>query len=205
MSSARIDGKVLAEFHAEGTAPDDGVRLVQYAESARISDWSLRGALVRYAQPEPARASAVLELVRRTDGALKPLVRALEQAEAPTDPELSAASFGGPGHGLLASDRVRVDARAADLARVAVRAPDELDRVLAEYDDVTPLADHERTAIPLLAVAVELDALGDVLAAWADDRARPRPDEQVDAIARRAFTMLAALGVEREQRPPRRS
>ena len=205
MPRARIDGKVLAEFHARGTAPDDGVRLVQYAESARVGDWSLRGALVRYAQPEPARASAVLELVRRTDGALKPFGRALEQSETPTDPELSDASFGAAGQPLLASDRVRVDARAADLARVALRAPDEVDRVLAEYEAVSPLSDDERAAIPLLAVAVELDALGDVLAGWAHDRSRPRPDQQVDAIARRAFTMLASLGVEREHRPPRRS
>lgn len=205
MPDARIDGQVLAEFHASATAPDAGVRLVQYAESARVGDWSLRSALVRYAQPEPARASAVLELVRRTDGALKPLVRALEQAETATDPELSPASFGSGAQGLLTSDRVRIDARAADLARVALRAPDQVDRVLGEYDAVSPLSDAERTAIPLLAVAVELDALGDVLASWAHDRSRPRPDDEVDAIARRAFGMLASLGVEREHRPPRRS
>ena len=202
---ARIDGQVLAEFHASGSAPDDGVRLVQYAESSRVGDWSLRSALVRYAQPEPARASAVLELVRRTDGALKPLGKVLERSETATDPALSAASFGTPEQGLTVSDRIRVDARATDLARVALRAPGDLDRVLAEYDSVSSLADDERTAIPLLAVAVELDALGDVLASWAHDRSGPRPDDEVDAIARRAFAMLASLGVEREQRPPRRS
>lgn len=42
-----------------------------YAEVPRDGDWTLRSALVRFAQPEPVRAGAVLELVRRTDGALK--------------------------------------------------------------------------------------------------------------------------------------
>jgi hypothetical protein len=192
MSSDAIDGRTLAELHRNGSATDDGIRLVAYAESPRQGDWSLRSALVRYAQPEPQRASAVLELVRRTDGALKPSLRLLERSEVPTDPELSAG-------------RTRIDARAADLARVAVTWPDELDRVIAEYESVEPLAAEERELVPLLAVAVELDALGDVLARWADDRSTARPDDAADAIARRAFGMLAALGVDRERRPPRRS
>ena len=45
--------------------------LLGFADSPRDEDWSLRAALVRFAQPEPTRAGAVLELVRRTDGALK--------------------------------------------------------------------------------------------------------------------------------------
>jgi len=44
---------------------------VGFADAPRDADWSLRSALVRFAQPEPVRAGAVLELVRRTDGALK--------------------------------------------------------------------------------------------------------------------------------------
>ena len=204
MSDAAIDGRALATFHRDGTARDDGIRLVAYAESSRTGDWSLRSSLVRYAQPEPARASAVLELVRRTDGALKPSLRLLESTESATDPGLSRTATAGAGM-LEPSPRARIDARTADLARVAVRWPDELDRVITEYETVDPLAPGERDVIPLLAVAVELDALGDVLAAWAIDRSRPRPDAEVDAIARRAFAMLAALGVERERRPPRRS
>ena len=192
MGPTVIDGCALAELHRNGSATDDGVRLVAYAESPRQGDWSLRSALVRYAQPEPQRASAVLELVRRTDGALKASVRLLERSEVPTDPELSGGAR-------------RIDARSADLARVAVRWPDELDRVIAEYESVEPLSPEERELVPLLAVAVELDALGDVLARWADDRSTARPDDAVDEIARRAFGMLAALGVERERRPPRRS
>lgn len=45
--------------------------LVGFADAPRLDDWSLRSALVRFAQPEPTRAGAVLELVRRTAGALK--------------------------------------------------------------------------------------------------------------------------------------
>lgn len=44
--------------------------LVDLAERSRTDDWSLRSALCRYAQPEPARAAAVLGLVRRWDAAV---------------------------------------------------------------------------------------------------------------------------------------
>ncbi len=60
-----------------GTAA--AARLVDFAECARVGDWTLRSALVRYAQRFPDAASAVLELVRRTDGALQPFRRALER------------------------------------------------------------------------------------------------------------------------------
>ena len=46
--------------------------LIDYAEAERAGGWSLRSALVRYAQPEPVRAGAVLELIRRLDAALAP-------------------------------------------------------------------------------------------------------------------------------------
>lgn len=204
MATPRVDGSSLARFHRDGSAHDDGIRLLDYAESPRRGDWSLRSALVRYAQPQPARASAVLELVRRTDGALKPHARLLDRTTTPTDPEIGPERFAGPA-GFEPSAAARVDARSADLARLAVRAPDDLDRVLDEYERIEPLDPDERAAIPLLAVAVELDALGDALADWADDRQGPRPDATVEAVARLAFERLAALGVAREQRPPRRS
>ena len=203
MTTHAVDGALLARFHAEGDAPDDGIRLVDYAEVPRVDDWSLRGALVRYAQPEPARASALLELVRRTDGALKPFARALERALAPTDPHLSPSSFGPDG--FTPSPAVRVDVRIADLARLAVDATADLDAIIAGYEEAAPLHDDERSALPLLAVAVELDRLGDVLAGWAADRGTPRPDRLVDEVGRRAFAALGDLGVAREARPPRRA
>jgi hypothetical protein len=45
-------------------------QLVDFAERPRTQDWSLRGALVRYAQPQPQRVNDLLDLVRRTDWAL---------------------------------------------------------------------------------------------------------------------------------------
>ena len=45
-------------------------RLVDYADAARVDDWSLRSALVRFAQPEPERAAALLRVVRRLDQVL---------------------------------------------------------------------------------------------------------------------------------------
>ena len=46
--------------------------LLDFAERVHDNGWSLRAALVRYAQLAPERASALFELIRRTDGALKP-------------------------------------------------------------------------------------------------------------------------------------
>ena len=141
----------------------DVPEIIEYAERPRVEDWSLRGALVRYAQPEPARAGAVLELVRRTDGALKPHHKRLE------------------------------------------RNPQLLSIAAADDGAMSDLEDDEREAVSLLAVARVLDELGDVLARWAAARSDDRPDAEVDGLARRAFAMLADLGVARETRPPRRA
>jgi len=47
----------LLDAHAGSTVGlSDGQRLVDYAESSRDGDWTLRSALVRFAQPEPTRA-----------------------------------------------------------------------------------------------------------------------------------------------------
>lgn len=66
-------------------------RLVTYAERARTDDWTLRSALVRYAQVAPERASIVLELIRRTDGALAHLDTHPERASAEDEPMLDVA------------------------------------------------------------------------------------------------------------------
>ena len=148
-----------------GSEPSDATpSLIDYAERGRTGDWTLRSALVRYAQPEPARAGAVLELVRRTDAALKPFHSLVQQS-----PDLEEIARAGDG--------VERDRR---------------------------LDDDEAMAVALLAVAAELDQMSDVLVEWAADIDRPRPDTAVDEIARRVFTRLADLGVERETRPPRR-
>jgi hypothetical protein len=45
-------------------------RLLDFAERPRTQDWSLRAALVRYAQPRPQSVSDLLDLVRRLESAL---------------------------------------------------------------------------------------------------------------------------------------
>jgi hypothetical protein len=50
--------------------PPGLAQLVDFAERPRIADWSLRAALVRYAQPQPQRVNDLLDLVRRTQWAL---------------------------------------------------------------------------------------------------------------------------------------
>lgn len=169
-----------------------------YAESPRSGDWSLRSALVRLAQPEPVRAGAVLELVRRCDGALHPYVRALESTTVWCDRSLTIDTVGDePG-------RPHPDSRASDLARLVRSSPDDLDAVLAGYTALAPLSDDERGALPLLLVALDLDELGDVLAGWADAGPHDPPLGVVDEVCARVFDELGSLGVPRETGPPRR-
>lgn len=51
--------------------PPELARLIDFAERSRAGDWSLRSGLVRYAQPEPERVNQILDLVRRTEWALR--------------------------------------------------------------------------------------------------------------------------------------
>jgi hypothetical protein len=140
--------------------PVELARIVDFAERSRVGDWTLRSALVRYAEGQPERVSQVLEQVRRLDAALHPYNKALEKRGA------------------------------------------ELWRLLDGGGDVAP---DDVLLIELLRVAIELDQLGDAMAVWADDRTGPRPDEGVDATAATAAERLDALGVAREEQPPRRS
>ena len=50
--------------------PPELARLLDFAERPRTQDWSLRAALVRYAQPRPQSVSDLLDLVRRLEAAL---------------------------------------------------------------------------------------------------------------------------------------
>ena len=54
----------------EPITDEQRAQLVAYAEVGRVDDWSLRSALVRFAQPEPERAAALLRVVRRLDQVL---------------------------------------------------------------------------------------------------------------------------------------
>ncbi len=183
----------LAAVHRSGEARE-GPRLIDYAESPRVDDWTLRSALVRVAQPEPVRAGAVLELLRRTDGALAPHRRRLDRDLVPTLPTLTPEAPD-PGRAPV-EDRVW-DARTADLARVSVRFAGG-DEVVAAYAAAEGLDDDEAALVPLLRPAVELDSLADVLAAWAAERPGPPPVERIDRSCSAVYSMLAAAGVPRE-------
>jgi hypothetical protein len=135
--------------------PPELARLVDFAERPRIRDWSLRSALVRYAQPEPQRVNDILELVRRIDAALGKNASALDRD--------------GPAFW------------------------NALEKVGAEPDAYV---------VGVLRAARELDALGEVLATWAVDRAGDRPNADVDRVVADVARRLDALGVPREERPP---
>jgi hypothetical protein len=60
-------------------APQELALLVEAAERPRTGDWSLRAALVRYAQREPVRVGSLLEQVRRLEGVLQAHRKVLEQ------------------------------------------------------------------------------------------------------------------------------
>jgi hypothetical protein len=136
--------------------PPELAALVDYQERSRSGDWSLRSALCRYAQPQPQRVSAVLELVRRIDGAVQPV------------------------HG-----------------RIAKEGP-------AIWQGLEAGGSPDDPLVAVLGVAQELDRLGDVLAAWAEDRHASQPEAEVDAAVAEVARRLDELGVPREERmrPP---
>jgi hypothetical protein len=133
--------------------PPELARLVAFAERSRVGDWSLRSALMRYAQPEPQRVSDVLESVRRVESALH------------------------AGGGRLAKEGPVL------WQQLEAGSPDD-------------------QLVGVLAVAAELDALGDVLAGWAADRSGATPTATVDATITAAAARLDELGVAREERVP---
>jgi hypothetical protein len=59
--------------------PAELAALLDAAERPRAQNWSLRAALTRYGQPQPQRASAVIELLRRIESALRPYAKAMER------------------------------------------------------------------------------------------------------------------------------
>ena len=121
--------------------PVELARVVDFAERSRVGDWSLRSALVRYAEGQPVRVS-------------------------------HAAGAG------AAHSRRRFHA----LGKVLEKRGAEL---WARSTVATSRTPTTRRIVDLLRAAIELDRLGDALAAWADDRTGSRPDDTVDAVDHR--------------------
>jgi hypothetical protein len=128
--------------------PVELARVVDFAERSRVGDWSLRSALVRYAEGQPVRVSQLLEQVRRTETAFSALRKMLEKRGT----ELWAAVDGGE----ASAD----DAKVVDLVRAAIEL-DRLGDALATWaDDRTgPRPDDEVDAVTA-DVARRLDELG---------------------------------------------
>ncbi len=191
-------GRALAERHQRLPAePQPELSLLNYAESPRVGDWTMRSALMRFAQPQAERAGNVLELVRRLDAVLHHVARPLERHTVTCDRAL----------GLDLTDQPAdpyPDARTADLARIAWAEPEGFAAVLAAYSRVSPLDSDEHAALPLLGVALLFDGLADRLAEWANDWSDRPPVDVVDETCTAVRARLDELGVPTEQRPPRR-
>ena len=130
--------------------PIELAEALDVAERPRATGWSLRAALVRYAQPQPQRASDLMELVRRIEAALRPHLKVLERdGQAVWD----AVSSGDGGVGA--------DARLVELVRALV----ELDRIgdeLSAWAVHAPEAERPDAAIDATVadVTTRLQALG---------------------------------------------
>lgn len=188
-------GRMLGERHATATPTEAGHFLIDYAEAERVGRWSLRSALVRYAQPQAERASAILELVRRTDAALASHRALLERHPVAVDPDLGRGSD-------PTAARLWPDARITDLARLDHRCTALIADAVAGYESVSTLTADEHRLIPILGVAVAMDELADALTDWAVDIRRPRPDDLVDSTCRSVEQRLDELGVARESFDP---
>lgn len=81
--------------------PASLARLVDFAERPRTQNWSMRAALVRYAQPAPQRVDDVLDLVRRVDWALGQHSAELQRDGDAVWDELEGATSGDLEHGRL--------------------------------------------------------------------------------------------------------
>lgn len=206
MERAQAAGRLLAERHlAAGVVdPDPAGSLLNYAESSRAGDWSLRSALVRLAQPDPARVAGVLELVRRLDAVLHHIARPLERHTVTCDRSLTIedASAAPSGWELTGPSDPYPDTRVADLVRLATSAGSDGDQVIDAYVAEVELTLEEQQALPLLAIAAELDSLAEVLVAWAPTAPAPPPVDHVDRVCAGVVVRLDALGVPREEGPP---
>jgi len=202
-------GRRLARRHGDEAASgatvelDEDRSLLNYAEVAHAGDWTLRSALVRLAQRDPARVGSLLHVSRRIDASLHHVARTLRSHPATCD-------------GVLANDRsdqgVDVeesprrpypDVRTADLAR-AMAAGIDPDAVLAGYTEAVTLDREEELALPILAEAARFDALARRLADWADGDLSDPPLDVVDRLTTEATQRLDDLGVPEETGPPPR-
>ena len=140
--------------------PPELARLLDFAERSRVGDWSLRSALVRYAESNPQRVSLVLDLVRRIEAGLHPhtkllatdgpgIWQALEADSVPASE--SSALVVGLLHAATELDRVADALAAWAVARTGTRPDAEVDvavRQVARRLDDLGVPREERTGPP---------------------------------------------------------
>lgn len=136
--------------------PPELAELLDVAERPRTGGWSLRSALVRYAEGNPVRVSQVIELVRRIEAGLHAHAKLL----AGDGPALWAAAT------TSATVEGRAAAQVVGLLQVSQQL-DELAAALATWAD-----DRHRTERPDAAV----DAAVAHISARLDDLGIPRED-----------------------------
>jgi hypothetical protein len=125
-------------------------RLVDFAERPRTQDWSLRAALVRYAQPQPQRVNDLLDHVRRIEWALGRHGKVLQRH----GPAVWEAFDGG----TLPSDREH--AQVVKLLRV-VSELDQIGDVLAGWAvDISADPPNAEVDATIQEVGAQLDAIG---------------------------------------------
>jgi hypothetical protein len=148
-------------------APEELARLVDAAERPRADGWSFRAAIVRYAQPEPQRASAVIELLRRIEFALHPHQKLLER----DGERLWAAVTVGPGGAAEAGEAGDVDGLVVGVLAALV----ELDRLGDELATWAVDARGERPDARVDEVVAETAQRLDGLGVAREDRDRRPP------------------------------
>lgn len=203
MDQAEAVGSLLADRHGHEVTPDSTVSLLNFAESPRADDWTLRSALVRFAQAEPTRAGAVLELVRRCDAALHPLVRTVESHAVKCSRTMSFDDVTPTAEGweLAPPSHPYPDGRVVDLARLGHDRPEQADVIVEAYRRTIQLEPDEESALPLLRIVLSLDELAEALVAWMPTAPLEPPAEEVDRTCASVYEQLEALGVPAETQP----
>ncbi len=207
MNQAEAAGALLARRHQTEVGSKRG-GIGKFAEAPRTAEWTLRSALVRFAQPEPVRAAALLDLVRRCEWAIHPLVRVIERHLVlgdcrPSLPSRAENTSGGDdpagehvdGWVAVNSPDRRVEARIVDLARLVNHHPDLAEEIIAAYRSYIELETEELEALAILGPILALDELADTLTAWAPYAPADPPLTVVDEVCLELNARLSELGV----------
>ncbi len=143
---------------AAEVAPIELAQLIDAAERPRAQQWSLRAALTRYAQPQPQRASAVIELIRRIESAIHPHMKRFERegpaiwesVQSATAPSADDAVLVGVLRALLELDSLADDLTEWAVDRAGERPDARVDAVVAVVTDQLERLGVEREERPRL-------------------------------------------------------